>query len=175
MIKKTPNSIFTIGHSTHPIEEFIEILQAFHIEMVVDIRRFPGSRKFPQFDKEYLEMILAENLIGYYYMKELGGRRKVNKNSHNVNWRNDSFRAYADYMETEAFEKGILKLEDIAKLNRVAYMCSEAVWWRCHRSMVSDCLKARAWQVFHIMSKNKLQEHPYTAAARVENDKVFYY
>ncbi len=174
MATETP-LIYTIGHSTHPIEVFLEMLQTYHIEMLVDIRSLPGSRKFPQYDKENLELVLPANQIEYFYLKELGGRRKVNRDSHNTNWRKDSFRAYADYMETEAFENGILKLEDLARMNRVAFMCAEAVWWRCHRSMVADYLKVQGWVVLHILSKTKVEPHPYTSAAREENGKLFYF
>ena len=166
--------IYTIGHSTHSIDEFIKMLQSFEIKHLVDIRSFPGSKKFPHFNKESLEASLNENGINYTHIKELGGRRKVQKNSINTRWRNESFRAYADYMETESFKKGIAELETIASKQTTAYMCSEAVWWRCHRSIVSDYLKAKGWKVLHIMDLNKVEEHPYTSPARVIGDRVFY-
>lgn len=166
--------IYTIGHSTHSIDEFIKMLQSFGVKHLVDIRSFPGSKKFPYFNKENLEVSLKENGINYTHIKELGGRRKVQKNSINTRWRNESFRAYADYMETESFQKGIAQLETIASKQTTAYMCSEAVWWRCHRSMVSDYLKAKGWKVLHIMSIEKVEEHPYTSPARVIGDQVFY-
>ena len=159
--------IWTIGHSTHPLKEFVDMLQSFNIEKVADIRSFPGSRKFPQFNKEALEMSLPQNYIEYIHIKELGGRRKGNKDSKNTGWRHIAFRSYADYMETGSFKDGIEALEKIALKNRVAYMCSEAVWWRCHRSMVSDYLKLHGWKVMHIMAKDKESEHPYTAPARI--------
>ncbi|MCC7400211.1 MAG: DUF488 domain-containing protein [Chitinophagaceae bacterium] len=168
------HTVYTIGHSTHSIEEFINMLHSFSIEHLVDIRSFPGSRKFPQFNKENLEASLKENGIEYTHIKELGGRRKVKKDSKNTRWRKDSFRGYADYMETENFAKGIERLQEIAKQQNTAYMCSEAVWWRCHRSMVSDYLKAKGWKVLHIMNANKADEHPYTSPARVAGDHVFY-
>ena len=139
------------------MEAFIGMLQSFGIEMLSDIRRFAGSRKYPQFNQE-----------------NLGGRRKVQKDSKNNRWRNESFRGYADYMETAEFEKAIVGLEKIAETQRTAYMCSEAVWWRCHRSMVSDYLKAKGWKVLHIMAKGKADEHPYTSPARVVGDCVLY-
>jgi len=166
--------VYTIGHSTHSIDEFIKMLQSFKIKHLVDIRSFPGSKKFPHFNKENLEASLKENGINYTHIKELGGRRKMQKNSINTRWRNESFRAYADYMETENFKKGIAELEAIASKQATAYMCSEAVWWRCHRSMVSDYLKAKGWKVLHIMDVNKVEEHPYTSPARVIGDQVFY-
>ena len=167
-------TIFTIGHSNHPFEEFLEMLKAFEIETLVDIRRYPGSRKYPHFNKDHLEKSLPEKEIQYLHYEDLGGRRKVKPDSHNTAWRLDSFRGYADYMETDSFQKAIEKLEILAKEKRVAYMCSEAVWWSCHRSLVSDYLKNEGWNVQHIMSKTKSNEHPYTKPARIINDKLVY-
>lgn len=167
-------TIYTIGHSNHSLEEFLTMLQSFGIKVLADIRRLPGSRKFPQFDQEVLTISLAEAGIQYIYLAGLGGRRKVKKDSKNTRWNNDSFRGYADYMETEEFENAILKLEHIASEHPTAYMCSEAVWWRCHRSMVSDYLKAKHWTVLHIMAKGKMQEHQYTSPARIVDDHVYY-
>ena len=141
---------------------------------MVDIRSFPGSRKFPHFNKENLPASLAENNIEYIHLKNLGGRRKVNPESCNTGWRVAAFRGYADYMETENFEKAIKELEQIASEKRVAYMCAEAVWWRCHRSLVSDYLKHNGWTVLHIMGVNKSTEHPYTAPAKIMNGKLNY-
>lgn len=174
MSESAKHTVYTIGHSTHTLEEFLEMLQSFKIKMVVDIRSFPGSRKFPQFNNENLKVSLPANDIGYIHLKELGGRRKVNKESLNTRWRNDSFRAYADYMETDSFEGGMRQLEEIALQSPTAYMCSEAVWWRCHRSMVSDVLKAEGWKVLHIMGIGKSEEHPYTSPAIVADGKVRY-
>lgn len=174
MSESAKHTVYTIGHSTHTLEEFLEMLQSFKIKMVVDIRSFPGSRKFPQFNNENLKVSLPANDIGYIHLKELGGRRKVNKESLNTRWRNDSFRAYADYMETDSFEGGMRQLEEIALQSPTAYMCSEAVWWRCHRSMVSDVLKAEGWKVLHIMGTGKSEEHPYTSPAIVADGKVRY-
>lgn len=168
------NTVYTIGHSTHSLDEFLAMLQAFGIKTLADIRGLPGSRKFPQFDKENLEISLPENGIKYVYLKNLGGRRKVQKDSKNTRWHNTSFRGYADYMETEEFVKGIETLEAIALESSTAYMCAEAVWWRCHRSMISDYLKARGWMVLHIMGENKAEEHSYTSPARIIGNQVFY-
>ena len=150
------------------------MLKAFEIEALVDIRRYPGSRKYPHFNKDHLEKSLPEKEIQYLHYEDLGGRRKVKPDSHNTAWRLDSFRGYADYMETDSFQKAIEKLETLAKEKRVAYMCSEAVWWSCHRSLVSDYLKNEGWNVQHIMSKTKSDEHPYTKPARIINDKLVY-
>ncbi|MFC3197655.1 DUF488 family protein [Parapedobacter deserti] len=166
--------VYTIGHSDHLLDEFMAMLQSFSIKNLVDIRRLPGSRKFPQFDQGNLERSLAESGIAYVHLSGLGGRRKANKDTPNNRWRNDSFRGYADYMETEAFEQAAAQLERLALQHPTAYMCAEAVWWRCHRAMVSDYLKARGWTVLHIMGPDKCQEHPYTSPARIEGDRVFY-
>lgn len=168
------HTVYTIGHSTRSLEEFIHMLQSFDITAVADIRHFPGSRKYPHFNKEPLAASLQKAGINYIHLENLGGRRKVHKNSKNIRWRNDSFRGYADYMETKNFEKAAAKLEAIALKQPTAYMCAEAVWWRCHRSMVSDYLKAKGWKVLHIMAVDKADEHPYTSPARVVGNQVFY-
>ncbi len=174
MIIDTQHTIYTIGHSTHFFEDFLKMLQFFHIELVADIRSYPGSRKFPQFNKENLAITLPENNVEYIHIPKLGGRRRVKKDSKNNRWRKDSFKGYADYMETNDFKIGIEELEKIAVAKTTAYMCSEAVWWRCHRSMVSDYLKAKGWSVLHIMAIGKTEEHPYTAPARIINGAVSY-
>src|SRR5665811_639570 len=166
--------IYTIGHSTRTGEEFILILNSFKIELLADIRSYPGSKRYPHFNKENLQQTLLAHKIIYQHFPELGGRRKTLKDSKNTAWRNDAFRGYADYMETEDFKEGISRLEDFASQYKTAYMCSEAVWWRCHRSLVSDYLKWKGWQVMHIMSKNKSEEHPYTSPAKIVDDKLNY-
>jgi uncharacterized protein (DUF488 family) len=174
MDEKISKTIWTIGHSTRTLEEFVKILHSFKIEMVVDIRSYPGSRRYPHFNKETLEISLPENGIQYFHLKELGGRRKVNADSKNTAWRHLAFRGYADYMETDAFKEGIVILEKIALQQPTAFMCSEAVWWRCHRSMVSDYLKASGWKVMHIMGMGKAEEHPFTAPAKIEKGRLTY-
>ena len=171
MLEKT---IWTIGHSTHPINEFINLLQVFKIEQLADIRLLPGSNRYPQFNKEALEASLHRNNIRYCHLKELGGRRKPHKDSKNTAWRVAAFKGYADYMETTEFAKAIAVLEETAMAQKTAYMCSEAVWWSCHRSLISDYLKAKGWRVMHIMQKNKVQEHPYTKPAKIINGKLAY-
>lgn len=158
--------IWTIGHSTHSIKEFVGILQSFQIESLVDIRMFPGSRRYPHFNKEALKNSLLNAGIKYHHIVNLGGRRKPKPDSKNTGWRLAAFRGYADYMETDAFREGIQKLKDIASTQRAAYMCSEAVWWSCHRALVSDYLKVEGWTVMHIMGHGKVQEHPFTKAAK---------
>jgi uncharacterized protein (DUF488 family) len=137
-------TIWTIGHSNRSIDAFIDLLNSFSIQTLVDVRQFPGSRKYPHFNKESLESSLKESGIIYIHMVELGGRRKPNPGSLNSAWKHPAFRAYADYMETTEFKKAIERLEKIAVASVTAYMCSEAVWWSCHRSMISDYLKAVA-------------------------------
>ncbi|HET7115682.1 MAG TPA: DUF488 domain-containing protein [Hanamia sp.] len=175
-MKKTSQNktIWTIGHSTRSLEELVEMLHSFQIEMLVDIRSYPGSRRYPHFNKEALKISLPQNNIQYRHLKKLGGRRKVNPDSKNTVWRHVAFRGYADYMETEDFKEGINELEAIAIKQRTVYMCSEAVWWRCHRSMVSDYLKVHGWKVMHIMGLGKEEEHPYTAPARIVNGELSY-
>ncbi len=167
-------NVYTVGHSTHSADDFIAMLQSFDIRALVDIRRFPGSRKYPAFNQEILALSLQKAGINYIHLEALGGRRKMQPHSKNDRWRNSSFRGYADYMETAEFKNAVAKLEAIALEKTTAYMCAEAVWWRCHRALVSDYLKAKGWTVQHIMAAGKAEEHPYTSPARIENQRVFY-
>ena len=166
--------IWTIGHSTRSFEEFVTMLHSFQIELVADVRSYPGSRRYPHFNKEILTKTLPENGIEYVHLLGLGGRRKTIADSNNMGWRHTAFRGYADYMETEEFENAAKELEVLAQAKRVAYMCSEAVWWRCHRSMISDWLKMRGWTVWHVMGTDKKEEHPWTGPARVIDGKLDY-
>ncbi len=166
--------IFTIGHSTRTAEHLIAMLQSFDIKILTDIRSFPGSKRYPHFNKENLEMSMPENNIEYLHLKALGGRRTPKKDSTNTAWENAAFRGYADYMETDGFKDAIQELESIAIQNRTAYMCSEAVWWRCHRSLVSDYLKINGWMVLHIMEVAKATEHAYTKPAKIVDGKLSY-
>ncbi|HEY1683518.1 MAG TPA: HVA1 family protein [Tepidisphaeraceae bacterium] len=167
-------TIWTIGHSTRSIEEFLDLLRANQIEILVDVRHFPGSRRYPHFNKPELANYLTQAGIRYEHLVELGGRRPARKDSHNLIWQNASFRGYADYMETQPFRDGIDRLLQIARSGRTAIMCSEAVWWRCHRSMIADYLKSHGIRVLHILSLQKVEEHPYTSAARIVNGKLSY-
>ena len=167
-------AIWTVGHSTRTIEELIDLLRRNQIEILVDVRHFPGSRKYPHFGKVALHDALVAAGIRYEHLVELGGRRLVHPDSHNVAWRNASFRGYADYMETEPFRAGVERFLEIARAGRTAIMCSEAVWWRCHRSMIADYLKAMSVQVIHILSSKKTQGHPYTSAAHLVNGRLSY-
>jgi uncharacterized protein (DUF488 family) len=156
------------------LDDFIAMLQSFQIELVVDIRSFPGSKRYPHFNKEVLEISLPAHKIEYAHLLKLGGRKKPVANSHNTGWRVAAFRGYADYMETEDFCQAVENLEELAAKKRVAFMCSEAVWWSCHRSLVSDYLKCRGWLVMHIMRVNKAEEHPYTKPAKIKDNKLVY-
>ena len=174
MKQKTGNTIWTIGHSTHPLEAFLKLLHSFNITLLADIRNYPGSKRYPHFNKEALEISLRQNNIKYIHLKDLGGRRKPVTGSQNTGWKNTAFRGYADYMETQDFKKAIEELQELASAERTAYMCSEAVWWSCHRSLVSDYLKVRGWTVLHIMNEGTPKEHPYTSPARIVNGQLFY-
>ncbi|MES2703545.1 MAG: DUF488 domain-containing protein [Bacteroidota bacterium] len=167
-------TIYTIGHSTHSIESFIGMLQSFSIQVLADIRTMPGSNRYPHFNQDQLAHSLADAGITYIHFPDLGGRRKPRPDSHNTAWRSKSFMGYADYMKTPEFIAAIQRLADIATEKPLAYMCSEAVWWRCHRALVSDYLKAASWKVVHITGVAKSTEHPYTSPAREAQGKLFY-
>jgi uncharacterized protein (DUF488 family) len=166
--------IWTVGHSTHPIETFTEILLANEIEVLVDVRTYPGSRRYPQFNKPELAASLESIGIRYQHEPRLGGRRTPRKDSHNTAWRNAQFRGYADHMETPEFEKGIKELLELAEHSRTTVMCAEAVWWRCHRSLIADYLKAQGHTVIHILDAKKTEEHPYTSAASIVEGRLSY-
>jgi uncharacterized protein (DUF488 family) len=167
--------IWTIGHSTRAIDEFISLLKENEIKLLADVRAWPGSKRYPQFNKEALTQSLTAHGIRYEHFPELGGKRKSKSDSRNTAWRNASFRGYADYMETEQFQKGIERLLDVAaEVGPIAMMCAEAVWWRCHRSLIADYLKARGVEVLHILGANKVERHPYTSAARIVNGELSY-
>lgn len=167
-------SVWTIGHSTLAIEDFIHLLERCEIQVLADVRSFPGSRRYPQFNKENLQSSLAAVGIEYVHLPELGGRRRARPDSINMSWRNESFRGYADYMETEGFELGISKLLDMAARRRTAIMCAESLWWRCHRSLISDYLKVKGIEVIHIIGGGKSEPHPYTTAARIVDGELSY-
>ena len=167
-------SVYTIGHSTRPLDELIACLASFAIVDLVDIRTVPRSRRHPQFDTAALAQSLPAAGIRYEHLAALGGLRKPRKDSTNLGWRNESFRGYADHMQTEAFERGLDRLHALAAAGRTAIMCAEAVPWRCHRSLVADALVARGATVLHIMGPAKSQAHKLTSFARVEGARVTY-
>src|ERR1041385_5487704 len=164
--------IWTIGHSTRRFPEFLSLLEENAIEVLADVRRFPASRRYPQFGQEQLSTALGAAGISYIHFPELGGRRSARPDSPNTAWRNAAFRGYADYMMTSEFLAGMARLTGIAEKERTAIMCAEAVWWQCHRSLIADFLKSKTWEVIHILAPHKIQEHPYTSAARVLNGKL---
>ena len=167
--------IRTIGHSTRSIDDFISLLEENGIKLLADVRSLPGSKRYPQFNKKALAESLNAHGIRYEHFPELGGRRKPKPDSRNTAWRNASFRAYADHMETEEFQKGIERLLVLAhEVGPAAVICAEAVWWRCHRSLISDYLKARGIEAVHILDANKTQPHPFTSAARIVNGELNY-
>ena len=166
--------LWTIGHSTRPGAEFIEILRSCEIATLVDVRTYPGSRRYPQFNKAELASSLESAGIEYIHMPDLGGRRRALKDSTNIAWRNESFRGYADYMETKSFRDAAEELLKLARRKRTAIMCAEAVWWRCHRSLISDYLKANGIVVMHILGENKTEVHPYTSAASIVDGELSY-
>ena len=167
-------TLWTIGHSTRSLDEFLELLGSQEIEALADVRRFPGSRKYPQYNQDALAVSLPKAGVDYIEFPELGGRRRPRPDSRNTIWRNESFQGYADYMETDEFRAGIERLTKLARKKRTAIMCSEAVWWRCHRSLIADSLKAAGVEVYHIMGVNQCAEHPYTSAARVVDGRLLY-
>ncbi|MBK5188060.1 MAG: DUF488 domain-containing protein [Gemmatimonadaceae bacterium] len=174
MLLQPPATLWTVGHSTHSLDDFLEILRAHGITRIADVRRFPGSRAYPQFNPDSLEPALAEMRIGYTPMLALGGRRKPLPDSPHTAWRNESFRGYADYMDTPEFAAAADDLAALARSDRVAAMCAEAVWWRCHRSMIADHFKANGWSVLHILGTAEAREHPYTSVAKIIDGRLTY-
>jgi uncharacterized protein (DUF488 family) len=169
--------LFTIGHSNLPLEKLVGLLTAHHIEALADIRRYPGSRKFPYLSRESLAADLPQAGIEYHWMEALGGRRRAPKDqddSPNLGLRNEAFRNYADYMLTDEFRRAIESLLEIAERKRTAIMCAEAVYWRCHRRLVSDFLQSRGIAVQHIFSDGSLRPHALTEGARIEAGRVSY-
>lgn len=167
-------AVWTIGHSTRPIQEFLDLLAQYHIGTVADVRSLPGSRKYPQYNQEPFAATLAKHNIGYEWLKDLGGRRPTHADSPNTVWRNASFRGYADYMTSVEFEKALDTLHELAACSRTVLMCAEAVWWRCHRSMIADALCVEGTQVVHIMDAKHDMIHPMTAPARVVKGRLTY-
>ena len=167
-------NIWTVGHSTLTIGDFLELLSLNGISALADVRSFPSSRKHPQFNQDELKESLAARGVQYLHLPELGGRRRPRPDSANSAWRNPSFRGYADHMETDVFRAGVERLLQLARGKRTAIMCAEAVWWRCHRALIADYLKASGVNVVHINSRAKNTVHPYTSAARISEGKLTY-
>lgn len=173
-LSSIPSTLWTIGHSTRPIEEFIGLLRDHGIQLLVDVRTIPFSRRNPQFHLETLAQSLRETGLQYRHMPALGGRRKSRPDSENVGWRNQGFRGYADYMQTQEFWDALEEFVDIGQQSPSAVMCAEAIPWRCHRSLIADALVIRGWTVQHIISANSLKTHTLTPFAKPDGDRLTY-
>ena len=167
-------TVWTIGHSTRTLAEFLQLLVQHRIELLVDVRRYPASQRLPQFSRASLEQALAAAGISYAWLPALGGRRRPLTHSPNTAWRSLMFRGYADYMATESFAEGLRELETYAHGLRTCIMCAEAVWWRCHRGLIADVLRWQGFQVCHILSRTSTVSHPYTSAARITRRGLSY-
>ena len=174
MVKESELVVFTIGHSTRTIEEFVLLLQTYKINLVVDVRSVPRSRHNPQFNKETLPNTLKPQGIKYIHMPEIGGLRHPKRDSVNLAWRNSRFRGYADYMQTKEFTDNLLKIVALARENCLALMCAEALPWRCHRSLISDALVVRHVKVEHIISATSCLTHEISEMAHVEGTTITY-
>ncbi|WP_202844575.1 DUF488 family protein [Luteimonas saliphila] len=166
--------LWTIGHSTRPLEVFVAMLQAAGVARVADVRRHPGSRRHPQFGADALAASLPAAGIGFVPMSELGGRRRPRPDSPHTAWRNAGFRGYADYMDSPDYASARERLFALALQAPTAVMCAEAMWWSCHRSLIADDAKARGWTVIHLMGPGDAREHPWTGAARIVDGRLDY-
>lgn len=167
--------IWTIGHSTRQIDIFLSLLREDGIKLVADVRMYPGSKRYPQFNRESLTNSLGEAGIRYEHFPELGGRREPKHDSHNTSWRNEMFRGYADHMETNEFANGVKRLVDLAqKFGLTAITCAESHWTKCHRGLIADYLKVRGVEVIHIVDLAQTEPHPFTRAARIMNGQLSY-
>jgi uncharacterized protein (DUF488 family) len=166
--------IFTVGHSTRSLDEFVELLRAHEVKGIADVRLIPTSRHNPQFNADVLEHSLEENQISYIHIKELGGLRHARKDSPNIGWRNTSFRGFADYMATSEFAEGLGTLMTEASIRETAIMCAEAVPWRCHRSLIADALTKKGWIVRDIMSRTVAVKHRLTPFLRIRKGQLVY-
>jgi uncharacterized protein (DUF488 family) len=171
---KAGPTLFTIGHSTRTLEQFVAILRGHGVLLLADVRTVPRSRRVPQFNAQTLGGDLGKRGIEYVPLAALGGLRKARRDSINMGWRNASFRGFADYMQTAEFEVGLSRLIEIASVRPTAVMCAEAVPWRCHRSLIGDAMIARGWRVVDLMSEKSAKDHKLTDFARVEGTRVTY-
>lgn len=169
-----PSLVYTIGHSTRPIEEFIGLLQAHEVARVIDVRTIPRSRYNPQYNRDELARSLAQHGIGYTHFPGLGGLRRRQQQSPNSGWHNASFQGYADYMQTDEFAKNLEQVMEIARLELLALMCAEAVPWRCHRSLIADALLVRGVRVEEINNMRRTQPLELTTFARVTGNRITY-
>jgi uncharacterized protein (DUF488 family) len=167
-------TLWTIGHSTRPIEEFLGLLDEHRIKLLIDVRRFPVSKRYAHYDEPNLRTSLNSGGLEYLWLPELGGRRNPTRDSPNTAWRNAGFRGYADHMMTREFTHGLERVIESAKQTQLALMCAESVWWRCHRGLISDALVVAGLRVIHIMGSGSAVEHPMTPPARVVDGKLSY-
>ena len=170
----TPLRIYSIGHSTRSFDDFEALLEALGVRQLADIRTVPRSRRHPQFERDALAGALAARGIEYRHLPALGGLRHPRPDSPNTGWRNESFRGYADYMGTPAFERGLYDLLTLARVAPTSVMCAAAVWWRCHRSLLSDALVARGVEVLHVISASPATPHQFNPMARLVDGRVIY-
>jgi uncharacterized protein (DUF488 family) len=174
LVKELELVVFTIGHSTRTIEEFVELIKTYAVNLVVDVRTVPRSRHNPQFNKETLPNTLKPEGIKYIHMPEIGGLRRPKHDSVNLAWKNMGFRGYADYMQTKEFTDSLLKIIALARENHLVLLCAEALPWRCHRSLISDALLVRHVKVEHIISATSCLNHQLNDMAQVEGTKITY-
>lgn len=167
-------TVWTVGHSTRGITEFLDLLADYRIELIADVRRFPGSRRFPHFSATTLEERLADNGVAYHWFPALGGRRRPDPASHNVRWRHPAFRAYADHIATEEFAAGLFELLMLARGLRTGVLCAELLWWRCHRRLIADVLTSLGVSVIHIRDRGRAEPHRLVAPARLINGNLTY-
>ena len=167
-------TVWTIGHSTRPIGEFLGLLAEHGIEALADVRRYPGSRRQPQYARDTLSGTIEHAGLVYCWLPSLGGRRTPAPDSPNLGWRSAAFRGYADYLATEEFAAGLMELTMLASGLRTAIMCAEAVWWRCHRSLIADVLTVSGFEVRHILGPGAAKVHPLTPPARIVNGMLTY-
>ena len=170
----TDFTIWTIGHSTRPLDTFLDMLARYQVEAIADVRRFPGSRRHPHYAGPALSATLAARDLEYRWLPLLGGRRQPLPDSPNIGWRNASFRGYADYIETMEFSEGLDGLLDLSGQRRTAVMCAEAAWWRCHRALIADVLRVRGIYVVHILDMEHTVPHPFTSPARIVDGRLTY-
>lgn len=167
-------AVWTVGHSTRSADEFIAVLRAHEIEWVADVRRFRGSRRYPHFAEQALAQSLGDAGIGYVGLEALGGRRRLPPGPLQMGWRNTSFRSYAAFTWTDEFAAGLAELQDLVEAQRTAVMCSEVLWWRCHRALIADVLCVLGYPVLHIAGPGAATPHPYTSPARLVEGELSY-